>query len=70
MEITWIDDFTITVRVEGDTVTVAANEQGLRSLANHLIALAEQEAPRGHLHLDEYNSLEEGSAELIIERIP
>ncbi len=37
------------------------------SLANHLTTLAEM--PSGsHLHLDEHNSLEEGSAEQILEK--
>ena len=43
--------------------------KGLLSLAGQLKALADK-APGCHIHLDAYNSLEEGSAELILERIP
>lgn len=50
-------------------MTIAANREGMLSLANILIDLADSQ-PGDHIHLDEYNSLEEGSAELIIERIP
>ena len=69
MELHWEDDFTINVRIEeGGAVVVSANEAGLRSLATHLQALAEEEAG-SHIHYDEGNSLEEGSAELIVEKI-
>lgn len=45
---------------------IAANREGLVSLANNLMALAE-ESPGSHIHLAEDNSLEDGSCELIIE---
>ena len=63
----WVEGFSISVRVDGDAATVSANREGLLSLANHLAELA-QEPPGSHIHLDAYNSLESGSAELIIER--
>ena len=68
MEMHWTDGFKIHVRVGPDTVTVSANREGLLSLAGHLSALAEG-MPGDHFHLDAYNSLEEGSAELIVEKI-
>ncbi|MGX8704644.1 MAG: Imm32 family immunity protein [bacterium] len=46
---------------------MSANREGLLSLANQLSALAE-EAPGSHIHFDQYNSLEDGSVELIIEK--
>lgn len=50
-------------------VLISANNEGLLSLANHLLTLAQKEVPIGsHIHLDEYNSLEEGSIDLIIEK--
>ena len=67
MELHWEDGFTINVAVRGNTVVLSANREGMLSLANHLTQLAEM--PSGsHLHLDEHNSLEEGSAELILEK--
>ena len=68
MEIKWEDGFTVTVRAKEGAALVSANREGLRSLASILLALAE-EAPGTHLHLDAYNSLEEGSGELILEKI-
>ena len=69
MEFNWENGFTIAVKIEEDgAVLLSANKEGLLSLANHFMALA-QEPLGGHFHLDEYNSLEEGSAELIVERI-
>ena len=48
---------------------IIANKEGLTSLANHLLNLAQDNVPRGyHLHFDESNSLKDGSSELIIEK--
>ena len=68
METKWEEGFKINVSVEGNTATISANREGLLSLANHLMALVREE-PGSHIHLDEHNSLEDSSAELIIERI-
>jgi len=69
MKIEWEDGFEIRVRVSGGEAVISANREGMRSLAKQLAALAEA-APGDHIHYDEYNSLEAGSAELIIERVP
>ena len=64
-----VDGFEIRTGVDRHgTIIISANREGLLSLASHLKALAE-EMPGGHIHMDEHNSLEDGSAELIIERI-
>lgn len=49
-------------------MTISANREGMISLANIMLDLAEG-LPGAHLHLDESNSLEDGSCELIIERV-
>ena len=67
MEFHWVDGFEIAVTVEEGTAVISANKEGLLSLANHLTALAEGDS-RDHFHLDANNSLEDGSAELIVER--
>ena len=66
-EIEWIDGFEIRVKVDHDAVVIAANKEGMLSLAKQLTALAEA-VPGQHIHYDEYNSLEEGSTEMIIVR--
>ena len=68
MEFKWEDGFTIATRIEDGAIVVSANAAGLRSLANHLLTLAEDETKGAHLHLDEFNSLEDHSVELIIEK--
>ena len=68
MEIEWVDGFEIRVKVDHDAVVISANKEGLLSLAKQLTALAEA-APGQHIHYDEYNSLEDGSTELIVVRI-
>ena len=68
MDIVWEDGFAINVSVDKrNTVVISANSEGLLSLAMQLKALADEEAG-SHIHYDEYNSLEEGSSELIIEK--
>ena len=67
MKLNWENDFQITAKIEDKIIHISANRAGLISLANHLTALA-QEVPGSHIHLDEFNSLEDNSNELIIER--
>lgn len=64
----WLDGFEIRATVQNDSICISANKEGLLSLAKHLIELAEGEQGN-HVHYDENNSLEEGSTEMIIERI-
>jgi len=67
MRLYWADGFEIRVEIQNGSAVVSANREGLLSLSNHLAALAE-EPPGSHIHLDEHNSLEDGSAELILVR--
>ena len=68
MKAEWVDGFEIRVTAEKGETVISANREGMLSLAKHLTALADG-TPGDHIHYDESNSLEEGSAELIIERI-
>ena len=67
MDLVWEDGFMIRIHTEGNETIISANKDGLVSLAHHLLVLAE-ETSGSHIHLDEYNSLEEGSSGLIIEK--
>lgn len=67
---TWEDDFVISVRKDDGQIVIQANRDGLISLARLLLTLAQDRVPAGHhVHLDEYNSLEDGSCEIIFERM-
>ena len=68
MDLKWEKDTRIAARFGGNVIVISANKAGLLSLAGQLQALAE-EGPGSHIHYDEFNSLEEGSKELIIEKI-
>lgn len=68
MKIAWQDGSNIHIRIEGDTVVISSNKEGLISLADQLHTLANED-PGAHIHYDEYNSLEDGSNELIIVKI-
>ena len=67
MKFYWVDGSTVSVRAENGEVVISANREGLLSLANHFLTLSESFAG-DHFHLDEYNSLEDGSLELIVEK--
>ena len=67
IELIWDDNFKIKTSIPYDTITIEANREGLLSLARHLLLLAQEEVPNGsHFHLDDFNSLENNSVELII----
>ncbi len=68
MKIEWVDGFEIKAAVDNNEIVISANREGLLSLAKQLTVLADA-MPGEHIHYDEHNSLEEGSAEMIIERI-
>ena len=68
MDIEWIEGFTISVGYDGHTVTLSANREGLLSLAKQFVAMANEE-PGTHIHYDKFNSLEDDSVELIVEKI-
>ena len=68
MDIKWVDGFKIRVSYDGRSVVLSANREGLLALAGQLADLAE-EGLGSHIHYDGNNSLEEGSEELIIEKI-
>ena len=67
----WHDNFKIETQItDNKEIILSANKEGLISLANHLLNLAQDSVPINyHLHFDEYNSLEEMSKELIIQKI-
>ena len=63
----WEDGFSIKCSIDNTSVSIEANKEGLVSLARHLLELAQENVPEfEHIHLDEYNSLDDNSAELII----
>ena len=69
MTIDWVDGYKIRVSIETGEAVISANKEGLLSLAQQLTALAEEPAG-SHIHYGGYDSLEEGSAELIVEKLP
>ena len=68
MKVEWVDGFEIQVKIQDGTAVISANKEGLLSLAKQFTALAEG-MPGDHIHYDEHNSLEDGSSEMVVERI-
>ena len=68
MKIKWHDGFSVKVKAGNGEVCISANREGLLSLAKQLSEMAEMDVGT-HVHYDEYNSLEEGSAQLIVEKV-
>ena len=69
MILEWFDGFKIRTTINRDVVVISGNKEGLLSLAAQLTALADG-MPGEHIHYDEHNSLEEGSVEMIVEKVP
>ncbi|WP_327187032.1 Imm32 family immunity protein [Streptomyces sp. NBC_01334] len=66
---TWEEGVHVEVRNLGGEIVIEANAAGLRTLAGHLLTLAQADTPDGaHLHLEEANGLAEGSIGLVLER--
>jgi hypothetical protein len=66
----WEDYFEIRTDLQGGATRIVANQAGLISLARLFLTLADPAVPSGnHWHLDDLNSLEEGSRELILEKM-
>ncbi|MFF7869124.1 hypothetical protein ACFZCT_22040 [Streptomyces qaidamensis] len=66
---TWEEGARIEVRNLGGEIVIEANAAGLKTLAGHLLTLAQDGTPDGaHLHLEESNGLEAGSVGLVLER--
>lgn len=69
LRLCWSDGYSIKISMNDNEIIISANREGLLSLTNHLLNLAQTDVPCGtHIHLDEYNSLEEGSLDLIVEK--
>jgi hypothetical protein len=65
----WIPGYRLRVDAAGEGATISANAQGLRSLAQHLLTLAEESVPLGvHAHLEPGLELEDGSLALILDK--
>ena len=70
IQLSWENNFKIEVSFRKGEVLIQANKEGLYSLANHFLNLAQEKVPDyTHIHLDKYNSLEGDSVDLIVERI-
>lgn len=70
LKLDWVNGFEIKSNVSEDGMVIIANKEGLLSLANHLANLAQSDVPIGtHIHMDSLNSLEDGSDDIIIEKI-
>ncbi|MBQ6490948.1 MAG: hypothetical protein IJI88_01590 [Atopobiaceae bacterium] len=68
MDIMWDPNSSVRARIDDGVAIIGANREGLLTLAENLVILA-RERPGAHVHFDQHNSLEDGSCELIIERL-
>ena len=68
MRVEWVDGFEIKAVAENGEIVISANRAGMLSLAKQFMALADGVAG-DHIHYDDQSSLEEGSTEMIIERV-
>lgn len=71
LELIWEKGHIIKTEITNEMdIRILGNQEGLTSLARHLLTLAQPGVPQGsHIHLDEWNSLEKDSIQLILEKI-
>lgn len=66
----WENGFEVKTEMDEDCIVLRANKEGLISLAQQFLLLAQDSFPKGyHLHYDSYGGLEDGSKELIISKM-
>ena len=69
LQLNWVAGYCLRVDAAGDEVTISANTQGLRSLAQHLLTLADDGVPPGvHAHLEPGLELDDDSVALIVDK--
>ena len=65
----WDEGYMVESSVDGSALTIRGNAAALRSMARHLLTLAQGNVPPGtHIHLDEFGGLPRGSTELVLEK--
>lgn len=65
----WVGDFEIETSMSNREIIISANKDGLLSLANDLLILAQEGVPEGHHHHYEPNyGLSENSVSLVIQK--
>ena len=70
MHFNWTDGWEFQSTFDHDEVVFAANKEGLLSLANHLINLAQDQFPSGHhFHFDRGVELSDDSVAVVFMKI-
>ena len=70
LKIQWKDNYHIDIEIQNSQVIIQANAEGLISMAMLFVSLADKNVPVNyHVHLDDTNSLEEHSIEMIIQKL-
>ena len=69
LRLTWQRDYRLRVASGEQEVLISANAAGLRSLAQHLLTLAQEHVPAGvHAHMEPGLELEDESVPLVVEK--
>ena len=67
---TWNPGYSLKVAALGGEVVIAANAEGLKSLARHLLTMAQADVPDGyHIHFEPELELEDQSLALVLEKV-
>jgi hypothetical protein len=66
----WDEGHKIITQISNGVMIIRANQSGLLTLARHILTLSQEKIPsHSHWHFDDYGGLEDGSCELIIQKI-
>lgn len=71
LQLTWRSGYVLRASATaGNELLLSGNAEGLRSLAQHLLTLAEDGVPAGvHAHMEPGLELEDDSAALVVEKV-
>lgn len=70
LSLRWVPGFLISATATSHDITISGNAEGLRSLAQHLLTLAEEDVPGGaHVHFEPGLELELDSVPLILNKM-
>jgi hypothetical protein len=69
LRLVWVPGYHLGVQANADEVTITGNPEGLRSLAQHLLTLADEAVPSGaHAHFEPGSELDDNSASLVVDK--
>jgi hypothetical protein len=70
LRLRWLAGYSLGAQIDGSEIVIRANPEGLRSLAGHLLTLADDSVPSGvHAHWEPLLELDDDSVAMVVEKV-